>query len=98
MCLCVDVGMGSYANQESLWAPNGRMAGIDRCILDEVTGLWRMGVVTIESCCGHNQTEGYIAVAEGHEPVMVALGYTRDKTVDNPRIFAVKTTYARQAA
>ncbi|AXQ69408.1 hypothetical protein HOU02_gp317 [Caulobacter phage CcrBL9] len=92
MCGCVNVEMGSYANQEERWAPTGRLVGIDRCLLDEIEGLWRLGVVTVESCCGHNQASGYIAVASGHEPIMRAMGYQPDPRVpDRVDLFSPKS-------
>ncbi|UTU09683.1 hypothetical protein CcrBL47_gp398 [Caulobacter phage BL47] len=92
MCGCVNVEMGSYANQEARVAPGGGLVGIDRCLLDEVEMLWRLGIVTVESCCGHNVAAPYIAVAQGHEPLMRALGYQLDPRLeDRPEIFVPKS-------
>lgn len=77
-CACVNVAMGSYANQDTLTLPWGGVAGIDRCIVPEVKALWALGVRTIESCCGHNVASGYIAVDEASRPKMEALGYRPD--------------------
>jgi hypothetical protein len=75
-CSCVNVPIGSYENQEALVPPwGGRAVGIDRCILNEVRGLWARGIRTIESCCGHNKAQGYIAVDEASRGAIEALGY-----------------------
>lgn len=94
MCRCVNVEMGSYANQEVLTPPwGGKPAGIDRCLQDEIEGLWRLGIVTVECCCGHNVTTGYIAVGAGHEPTMRSLGYQPDPRLpDRAEIFLPKTS------
>jgi len=81
MCECVNVAMGSYANQVILRLPEhmqgGRHThvGIDRCIAREVVALWRRGITTTGCCCGHNKVPGYIGVAEQDIPRMKALGY-----------------------
>lgn len=77
-CSCVDIPMGSYANQDALTPPwGGRVVGIDRCVRAEVEGLWAAGIRTLESCCGHNKMPGYIAVILEDEPAMEARGYQR---------------------
>lgn len=96
MCSCVDIPMGSYANQEQVQLPwswtDPDWVGIDRCILDEIEGLWRIGVMTIESCCGHNVTPGYIAVRAADIPLMHGLGYKIDPALtDRPEIFLPKS-------
>jgi hypothetical protein len=67
--------MGSYKNQSTVTTPQGKLVGIDNCILDEVKGLWEFEIVTVESCCGHNVTEGYIAVDDKSIWKMRAMGY-----------------------
>jgi len=87
MCNCKNVELQSYSNQTILQYPDWfvsekriRVAGIDNCILAEITYLWSLGIQTLESCCGHNKVQGYICVAEGHEYKMVALGYKRNQS------------------
>lgn len=95
MCKCINVPLGSNANQSSLHAPDGKLIGIDNCILDEIKTLWSLEIVTIESCCGHNVTDGYIAVNEKSIWKMRAMGY---KNYDHhrPEIFYSKScTYTR---
>lgn len=84
-CRCVNVQMGSYANQDVLTPPWGGRVGIDRCVRAEVESLWATGIRTLESCCGHNKASGYIAVIQEHEPAMEARGYQRDPAA--PHVF-----------
>lgn len=92
MCLCKDIEMGSYKNQTIVIAPfKQNPIGIDNCILEEVKSLWELGIVTMESCCGHNVAPGYIAVIGKHMPKMLELGYKQHPVwVD---IFEPKTIY-----
>jgi hypothetical protein len=79
MCDCVDVEIGSYANQVLLSAPshmpkeNGYC--IDRCLAGEVQELWARGVTTTGCCCGHNKVAPFIGVAPDDIQTMKALGY-----------------------
>lgn len=82
MCNCVDVKMGSYKNSVALnmpesWTTNrsSRVLGIDKCLVDEIKFLWDNGIRTLECCCGHNITEGYIAVDDDSIEKMKSLGY-----------------------
>ena len=74
-CSCIDIPMGSYDSQVSVYTPQGKLIGLDICLLKEITLLWSKGVETIESCCGHNKTTGYIAVTAESIPIMQAMGY-----------------------
>lgn len=75
MCHCINIDFGTYANATAIKTPTGKIADIDNCILDEVRNLWAKGVITHESCCGHNKAAGYIAVASESIPRMLELGY-----------------------
>lgn len=95
-CHCQGVEPGTYANQEPrllpFATPRFPVAGtkpvyIDRCVLPDVEALWSAGIETIESCCGHGRTEGYIAVPVEHEQAMLALGYARDERTKAPGCF-----------
>lgn len=83
--------MGSYSNTETVVTPwnysNGRpkWVAIDRCVLKEVQWLWANGVRTLESCCGHGQVDGYIAVYPEYIRRMHELGYLAQ--VSRPDIF-----------
>ena len=82
MCDCVNIAMGSYDNQFGIKPPfKDYEVGIDKCILAEIIMLWGEGVITIECCCGHNTTDGYIAVKEESIQLMKSLDY---KNIRNP--------------
>lgn len=86
-CDCVNVAMGSYDNQVVLRPPfpvRGGVAGIDRCISDEILSLWAAGIVTQASCCGHNRAPAFIAVADEHITRMEGLGYEHLPNHMNP--------------
>jgi hypothetical protein len=88
MCHCINVEIGSYKATIPVWNDNQkRVTYIDYCIIPEIINLWREGVVTIESCCGHNKRIGYIAVDDYSIHKMIELGYTEEK----PNIFFSKT-------
>jgi len=85
MCKCVNVDFGTYANEvvikredlpDHMKAYSTKTSiGIDACILDEVKGLWALGITTTWSCCGHNKELGAIGVEDSDIPKMKALGY-----------------------
>lgn len=75
-------------------ARRSRFFSIDSCLASELNMLWKKGVRTQESCCGHGKGLSYIAVDEKSIPIMESLGYTYDYT--RPRswgIFFTKTAY-----
>lgn len=87
MCQCVNVEIGSYANQTELATPD-HMRGkqidclairdttcIDCCLSEEIQSLWAQGITTLGCCCGHNKLPGYIQVLESDAGRMRALGY-----------------------
>lgn len=98
MCNCVNIAMGSYQNQTCINPPFpvGRSVisgptGIDNCILEEVLGLWESGIVTLESCCGHNVAPGYIIVEDSFIADMLALGYAQNEHL--PCMFSAKSVH-----
>jgi hypothetical protein len=50
---------------------NGINSGIDECIKPIVEALNTAGVETVASCCGHGNTNGNIALADGREIIIV---------------------------
>lgn len=86
-CTCDGIEIGTHAAAVVVATPEhmrGRHYGcytmrdtlaIDACVLPEIAFLWRLGIVTTGSCCGHNQQPGYIGVAREDVPRMEALGY-----------------------
>ena len=57
------------------WEDAGIMLEIDRCIAPEVEWLWRQGIATYCSCCGHKAEVGYILVSQNDAERMKSLGY-----------------------
>ena len=106
--MCVNINFGTWDNATRFEYPshmqklrNIRVSAglsdwimIDNCLIDEIKFLWSQGIVTIESCCGHNKARGYIAIDERYpEQVqkMLDLGYKREFKNRND-IFICKTT------
>jgi hypothetical protein len=46
-------------------SPSGKQAALDACIADVVQDLWKLGVRTAGSCCGHNDQPPSIAMEGG---------------------------------
>jgi len=86
-CTCVGVQPGTYDNQVTVTSLQGRPVGVDLCVLPDVVDLWRRGIHTIESCCGHGACAGYIAVEPRHDGQMLRLGYQRDTRTEAPAVF-----------
>ena len=89
-CKCVNVYIGDYTNQVILSIPNNikiyrndgtktirKEVCVDRCIADEVSSLWEIGIITTGCCCGHNKKSGYIGVKNRYIDGMKALGYNQ---------------------
>lgn len=78
-CGCVDVDMGSYTATVSVNVPWGdkHAVSIDACLVPEIARLWKLGIRTEESCCGHNKVTGYICVLDEDAEKMTALGYVQ---------------------
>lgn len=88
MCECVNVDVGSYANQVALDVPPWldirantperelkTAVSVDRCLADEIQHLWWLGIVTTGCCCGHNKLDGFIGVQPEFIGTMIGLGY-----------------------
>lgn len=89
-CSCVDVEFGSYdaavvvPMPEHMYGYRDRRVAaglsanltIDACVLGELQELWRLGVQTRGSCCGHGKGFGYIQVDGPRDAVVMRhLGY-----------------------
>lgn len=59
--------------------PGGEVAHeMEACIVDELKDLWKQGVRTVCSCCGHGDDRmAYIRVDAPSAPKMEALGYVQ---------------------
>lgn len=85
-CACINVAMGSYANQIEVPAPEvlrtmraaAGLSGticLDRCVAAEVQALWAKGITTTGCCCGHNTAPPFIGVVPADIGRMKAMGY-----------------------
>jgi hypothetical protein len=52
---------------------------VDSCIAKEIDELLKAGVITVNSCCGHNKYRGTVIVAEQSILDMERLGYKHCK-------------------
>lgn len=80
MCNCININIGSYKVTVATVDPfTDKIIGIDKCIYNEIRDLWKNGIQTIESCCGHNKQPGYIAikVTVDISNLMSQLGYVK---------------------
>lgn len=39
------------------WGSHVEPVAVDECVADEVEALWKAGIWTLNSCCGHNNPE-----------------------------------------
>lgn len=93
ICRCKDIEFGSYDACVTVVLPwaGAKVRGIDACMVPEVAELWRQGIRTVESCCGHNQKHGYVAVEDEFFHQMIALGYAPDLRSGGYAVFLSKT-------
>lgn len=95
MCSCMDIDFGSYSNQITLEVPKhvqtpamkrgdkSPLVDIDVCLVSEIKKLWKQGIKTDESCCGHNKAPAYIAVCDQEsQRKMRKMGY--EDALQNP--------------
>ena len=83
MCDCKNVGFGTFGqpdqNRTAVMTCYNKLQEIDNCILTELQDLWKQGVLTDASCCGHNKTWGSIGVPEHCVSAMKRRGYIEYK-------------------
>ena len=89
-CRCKNVEFGSYdntvvmkmpfSNFDCLGKPKSSLVTIDICIATEIASLWKLGVKTINSCCGHGKICGNVVVADGSISLIKEFGYELDTT------------------
>ena len=92
MCYCKDIDFGTYKAALPMWFDLiKRVVDIDVCLALEIKNLWWMGIHTIESCCGHNKVDGYIAVEDFCITAMIALGYQEHQGKEGLGIFYPKS-------
>lgn len=80
--------MCKYESKIAVWVPNfielrhnrpendvREAVELDVCMVEEIYGLWKLGIRTTGCCCGHGKTKGYIGVIEDDIERMKELGY-----------------------
>lgn len=90
MCDCKNIDLGTYEAAVDIWPPweSKKFISVDVCIIEEVIFLWSKGVVTTNSCCGHNKVQGSVCVSDDSIPIMQKLGYEQGE-----QSFIFKTKY-----
>ena len=97
MCKCVNVGIGSYSNQEVLDIPGfmypirdclGNVKPIqkiciDRCLVPTIKLLWDNKIETLNCCCGHNLLKPTVIINERFIPKVMSLGFTHFKHLED---------------
>lgn len=96
MCKCISSNIpknGQVENEVILTVPEWMKSVVkrdtvcvDSCISDIIQGLWRRDIVTLNSCCGHNESNPSIIIHHSDDPVYVLSVL---KTLDNTRDFMV---------
>jgi hypothetical protein len=85
-CRCENVEFGSYDNTVEMIPPfvlydilgNKKdvwFVSVDTCIASDIGYLWRQGVVTENSCCGHGRVRASVVVHPDSIDKMHELGY-----------------------
>jgi hypothetical protein len=81
MCNCDNIRFGTFGqpnnNRTAVRTSLGLLQEIDNCILDELRDLWKQGILTEASCCGHNKTFGSIIVREDCIDSMLRRNYVQ---------------------
>ena len=67
------------------------MIKLDKEIKQEIKGLWKQGIKTIESCSGHKKGRGCIIVKKSSVKKMEELGYERELNTGQWYSFYPKT-------
>lgn len=76
-CDCSPETMGTYSHHVSVETPWGQIVSVDACMVPELASLWRLGIRTVASCCGHRKGPGFVAAHEADAARLDALGYRR---------------------
>lgn len=95
LCGCPD--FGEYTGMVELIPPHfiqrddDRGICVDVCLALEVSNLWKIGVVTTGSCCGHGRLPPSICVRDDYDNKMLSLGYSRFDGYPGGGVFTAKT-------
>ncbi len=62
---------------------------IDKCIVEKIKDLWKQGIMTYGSCCGHFEKQGMVNVSEKDSRKMLKLGYKKYENKFNNSTFII---------
>lgn len=90
-CHCENVDFGTYKNTVSMKEPyTEEIVCIDTCIATAIGYLWKQGVKTRNSCCGHQKILPTVVVAEESIEKMRELGFNNfEEMPDREDIFVL---------
>ena len=96
--VCAKSKIGAYYC--SVNVPFGTRFTCDFCLEAELFDLWKQGIITVGSCCGHGQKHGFIQVIGGESvKKMHELGYKQipvDKHGYGKNCFLPKTFFGSE--
>lgn len=78
--ICKNIPFGAYVCYEVIKELN---ICVDKCLVNEIKELNKMGIKTIGSCCGHKKGNGYIQVSSNFVKDMENLGYEQIQVESN---------------
>jgi len=82
---------GMYSTMKQVDYPfvGGKVVAIDGCILGRIKQLWRMGIETKASCCGHGEMPPCVIVPKEYEERLRSLGFSDWKNKFGAREFII---------
>lgn len=98
-CFCDGVEFQTYNNTVGMKAPfsldhrDDGWVTIDTCIATEIGWLWKSGVKTLNSCCGHNKDHSWVIVSKDSEAFMDK-HYESYKAPSGLNCYLLKTGYS----
>ena len=99
--LPIPAHMSAYRRARTHAGLSGNLC-LDRCIVVEIQQLWKRGVVTYGSCCGHHFHPGMFNVNQDDVERMKAWGYTvqpnRSRPGDEDSFYPMGVEHAPQPA
>lgn len=80
-CFCENVDYQTYDHVVGMKKPfkegwDREVVPIDVCIATEIAELWYKGIITLNSCCGHQKSHSSVIVPKSEVKKMIKLGYT----------------------
>lgn len=103
MCDCKSYNKQVGTVEERILYPkfytDGRSVCVDECIADVVLHLWKRGIMTWNSCCGHNGLFGRPMIIIGENASIATVKYYRAiiKEIDNREFDILSWTLLRHS-